>query len=165
VPLQTSGQSRPIVLVTFRVCRVNLGLYCRSNRSKSVKYFSLNQNWQNVINPSYREPKIGTISKHQQRFVVKYSQLNSRHYPGVKKDTRVGCLRAEVWTGASHCRVLTVLPWFFGAKQLTGGLFNDALYEGEDGCEQDNVLRATLTMSRVRNFARNARIVRAILLE
>jgi len=29
----------------------------------------------------------------------------------------------------------------------------------------DNVLRATLTMSRVRNFARNARIIRAILLE
>jgi hypothetical protein len=25
----------------------------------------------------------------------------------------------------------------FGAKQLTSGLFNEALYKGEDGLEQD----------------------------
>lgn len=48
----------------------------------------------------------------------------------------------------------------FGATQLTGWSFNDALYEGEGGCQQDRQ-----TMSCVRNFARNARTVRAILLE
>jgi hypothetical protein len=48
----------------------------------------------------------------------------------------------------------------FGALQLIGGSFNDALYEGEDGCQQD-----TQTMSCVCNFARNARTVRAIFLE
>jgi len=62
--------------------------------------------------------------------------------------------------------VLTDPPRFFAAKQLTGGLFNDAYTKGKTAVSKtDNVLRATLTMSRVRNFARNARTIRAILLE
>jgi len=49
---------------------------------------------------------------------------------------------------------------------LTGGLFNDTLCEGEDGCEQDRqCTMCNVTMSSVRNFARNTRIIRAILLE
>jgi len=35
--------------------------------------------------------------------------------------------------------------------QLTGGLFNDALYEGEDGCEQDR----QCTTCNVNNVARS----------
>jgi hypothetical protein len=41
----------------------------------------------------------------------------------------------------------------FGAKQLTGGLFNDALYEGEDDCEQDR--QYTSTTCNVNNVTRS----------